>query len=371
MSARRIPGVIVIAGGGTAGHVLPGLAVARALVARGAEPGSIQWIGSARGQEAELVPPAGFPLTLLPGRGIQRRLSIENVASAWGLVRAIGSTVWSFRRDRPCVVMTLGGYASLAPIVAAILWRVPIVVTEQNARAGAANQIAGRFAVACAVPFDSTDLPRATVTGNPVRPEILAAAADPEVRAAARRRFGVADGQRLIAVFAGSLGSARINHAVSSLAVDWADRDDLVIRHVVGRRDFASATRPAEGSVLDWVVIEYEEHMDQLLAAADLAVCRSGGSTVAELAAMSLPAVLVPLPIATRDHQTANAAALVDVGGAVMVADGELDAGRLERELEQLLVDGVLGAMRVAVGSIAHPDAADRVAALVESAVRA
>lgn len=366
-----IRGAVVIGGGGTAGHVLPGLAVARALVAGGRPAGDVTFIGATRGQEAALVPEAGFEVLLLPGRGIQRRLTLENVGAAIGIVRAIIRCVALFGRTRPGVVVTLGGYASLAPMAAAVLWRVPIVVTEQNARAGAANRIAGRFARACAVPFEGTDLPRATVTGNPVRSEILAIADEPGGRERARAELGLDAGRRLIAVFSGSLGSQRINSATAALAERWAARTDVAIHQVVGRRDFASAPRPdpatTSGRGLDWRVVEYENRMDLLLVAADVALCRSGGSTVAELSIVGLPSVLVPFPTAPRDHQTANASALVAAGGAVLIADRDLDVDRLEAVMGPLLeAGGPLVEMSTAARSLARPDAADRVAALVE-----
>ena len=160
----------LVAGGGTAGHVLPGLAVARALVDRGHDSSSIHFVGSDRGLERSLVPDAGFAVTLLPGRGIQRRLTLENIAAAWGLLRAVAKGISIVRRRRPKVVLVLGGYASIACTVGAVIWRIPIVVMEQNARAGAANRLAGRFAKACAVPFAETDLPRSVLTGKPVFP---------------------------------------------------------------------------------------------------------------------------------------------------------------------------------------------------------
>ena len=364
-----ITGAVVIGGGGTAGHVLPGLSVARALVASGRAPSEITFVGAARGQESELVPAAGFEVVLLPGRGIQRKLTVDNVASAWGILRAVVSCIALFGRTRPAVVVTLGGYAALAPTIAAIVWRVPIVVTEQNACAGASNRIAGRFARACAVPFEGTDLPRAVVTGNPVRPEILAVATEPGARARARAELGIDPGRRLIAVFSGSLGSRRINEAAAGLAQRWAGRSDLAIHQVVGRRDFDGAPRPGPGMALDWTVVDYEQRMDLLMAAADVAVSRAGGSTVAELAVMGLPSVLVPLPIAPRDHQTANARALAGVGGAVLVPDEELDVDRLEAVMDGLLAtEGRLAEMSAAARALGRPDAAERVASLVEQA---
>ena len=347
MSRVTRPGRVVIAGGGTAGHVLPGIAVARALVDRGVAADRIVFVGSARGLEAELVPAAGFEVVLLPGRGVQRRLTRDNIGAIWGLIRAFATMIGWVRRERPRVVLSLGGYASVAASLAAVLWRVPVVVTEQNAAAGSANRLIGRFARACAVPVPGTDLPRAVVTGNPVRAEVLAMADHPD-RRAARLALGIEPDRTVIAAFAGSLGARRINDAVIGMVEAWADRGDLAVHHVLAYR-----------------AVRYEDHMELVLAAADVAVCRSGGTTVAELAVVGVPSILVPLPIAPRDHQRANARALVEAGGAVLVADDEMSAGRLVAVLDDLLAHGRLPAMARAAASLGRPDAAARVADLL------
>lgn len=363
----------VIAGGGTAGHVLPGLAIARALVARGHAVDDVHLVGSERGLEATLVPEAGFPLTLLPGRGVERRVSLAAVRSVLEILVAVVRAIGVVRRLRPRVVIVLGGYASVPCTVAAVLWRVPIVVAEQNARAGAANRLAGRFAKACAVPFPDTDLPRSVVTGNPVRDEILAIDRVAG-RSAARAELGLPDDRLVLAVFSGSLGSRTINRATVGLAARWRHRTDLAVRHVVGKRDWDEITGSlpdlAEAGLV-YQPVPYEDRMDLLLAAADVALCRAGGTTVAELADVGVPAVLVPLPIAPRDHQTANARPLVAAGGAILVPDDELDEDRLEAVLAPLLDDPArLAKMGVAAAGLARPDAADAVAALAEEHAR-
>jgi UDP-N-acetylglucosamine--N-acetylmuramyl-(pentapeptide) pyrophosphoryl-undecaprenol N-acetylglucosamine transferase len=363
----------LIVGGGTAGHVLPGLAIARALVDRGHEPDSIQFVGSSRGMENVLVPAAGFGLTALPGRGIQRRFTRDNFGAVWGLIRAGVKGIGIVRRRRPAVVVTLGGYASVACTLGAILWRVPIIVTEQNARAGAANRLAGRFAKASAVPFADTDLPRSVFTGNPVRSEVLAIDRSVD-RDRSRQVLGLPLNRTVIAVVTGSLGARRVNTAVLEALPLLAGRNDLAIRHVVGTRDWdlvqaSTPTLPDNGLVYEQ--IPYEDRMDLVLAAADLLIGRAGGTTVAELAEVGLGAVLVPLPSAPRDHQTANAAALVRVGAAILVPDDELTGRRLVAELLPLLdAPASLVAMGEAAKTLAHSDAADRVAELVEDHAR-
>ncbi len=361
----------LVAGGGTAGHVLPGLAVASALVDRGHDRSSIHFVGSERGLERTLVPDAGFGVTLLPGRGIQRRLTLENIAAAWGLLRAVAKGVGIVRRRRPKVVLVLGGYASIACTIGAVIWRVPIVVMEQNARAGAANRLAGRFAKACAVPFVETDLPRSVVTGNPVRAEVLAINRERD-RVAARASLGVTGDRTFIAVVTGSLGSRKVNEAVFAAVPKWSTRTDLSIRHVIGSRDWESVQDSLpEGDGLEYLAVRYEDHMDTVLAAADLLIGRAGGTTVAELAEVGVAGVLVPLPDAPRDHQTANAAALVRAGAAVLIPDADLDGDRLVTEVQPLLDDpSKLERMGTAAHTLAQPDAADAVAELVERHAR-
>lgn len=366
------PTFAIVTGGGTAGHVLPALAVADALVAAGHPRATIHYVGSERGIETRLVPSTGYSMTLLPGRGIQRRLTLDNVGAAWGLLVAAVRAVALVRRLRPAVVVAVGGYASVAVGLAAVAWRVPIVVAEQNQAPGLANRLLARFARAAAVSFPDTALPRAVVTGNPVRAEI--SAIDPERdRAAAKRAFGVAPERRLVLIVGGSLGALRVNQAALGALPAWRERADLSVHHVVGQRDWAvvAAALPSDVGVLEHRAVAYEDDMAAALAAADLAVARSGSSTCFELAAAGLPAVLVPSPYVTADQQTGNARHLVDAGAAVLVRDADLDGPRLVAEVDALLGDAPrLAAMGAAARAWARPRAAADIAALVEAHAR-
>jgi undecaprenyldiphospho-muramoylpentapeptide beta-N-acetylglucosaminyltransferase len=375
----------VIAGGGTAGHVLPGLAIGRALAARGHAAASLHFVGSRRGIEARLVPDAGFPLTLLPGRGIQRRLTVDNLGSAWGLAQAVAQAVRLVQRLTPQVVVALGGYASVPCALAAAALRVPIVVHEQNAVPGAANRLVARFARASAVSFPGTPLPRARVTGNPVREEVRAVDRSAAGRRAARDALGLPLDRSVVVVFGGSLGARRINQAVLDALPAWTDRSDLTVYHVVGERDWelvtssvpapigagAASGANAQAQALDYHPVRYEDRMPLLLAAADLFVCRAGATTVAELTTVGAPSVLVPLPGAPGDHQTANARVVADAGGAVLVADALLDGPRLVAEVDALLAEPErLERMGAAARALGRPDAAEGVADLVEASAR-
>ena len=371
----------IITGGGTAGHTNPGIAVAEALVAAGVPKNEVHFVGGLRGNEGELVPAAGFSIDLLPGRGIQRKLTPANIGSVLGLLAGFFKGFAIVAKRKPRAVLCLGGYAAFAASAAAVLLRIPLVVTEQNARASAVNRLFGRFATVCALPFPDTDLPKGTLTGNPIRSAIVSAVAEAD-RASART--GIASrynesianpielGDRvLIAVWAGSLGATKINEAVQELSSTWADRDDLVIYHIIGTRDWDrfATEAPTTGDGLLYLTVKYENNMPDLLVAADVAVCRAGASTVTELAVAGLPAVLVPLPGAPRDHQRANTAEVERAGGAIVIDNASVTGERLAEILEPIVTDAEhRRKMASATASVARPAAAPDVAALLMEA---
>ncbi len=361
---------VLIAGGGTAGHTNPGIAVAEALVALGLSRDDIGFVGSTRGNEATLVPEAGFALDTLPGRGIPRRIGPAAIKSIAELIRGQARARSLIKRRNPEVVVCLGGFAAFAPSVAARMMGIPVVVTEQNARASAVNRIVGRFAEECALPFPPTDLPNGVLTGNPIRTAVADALTDqsPERRRRARAKLGVVDDQAtLLAVWAGSLGAGSINSAVRELAELWSDRDDVVIYHVVGRRN-PDALRPLRsGSGDRYITVPYETDMPTLLMGADLALTRGGASTIAELAVAGLPAAIVPLPSAPRQHQLANAKELENVGRAIILDDAELSGEYLRTKLSPLFESERRRQMREAIPTVDHARAAHEVAILVHS----
>jgi UDP-N-acetylglucosamine--N-acetylmuramyl-(pentapeptide) pyrophosphoryl-undecaprenol N-acetylglucosamine transferase len=365
----------VIAGGGTGGHVVPSLQVARAMVARGHDPGTIELFGSRRGHEATTWPSLEFPYTLLPGRGLRRSVRpaalLANAGAVLGLIWACVRAVGSFARRRPRVVVIVGGYASFPAGVAAVLTRVPLVSVTTDAVPGAVNGLLGRFAAANAVAFEGTDLPRTHLTGTPVRPELSTLDRSAEGRRTGRVALGLPPDRETVTAMGGSLGALRVNRAVADVARSWADDANRCLYHVTGRRDydqFAPKAAEGPGNGLWYEVVAFEERMPQLYAAADVCVSRAGAMSVAELLVSGVPAILVPLPGAPRDHQTRNAEALVALGAAVHVPDPECDGERLVKELEALLADPErLEAMGEAARRHAHPDAAARIAELVDA----
>jgi undecaprenyldiphospho-muramoylpentapeptide beta-N-acetylglucosaminyltransferase len=360
----------VIAGGGTAGHVQPALAIADALVARGHAHEDVQLVGSARGSDRATMEGRGFPVDVLPGRGIARSLTPATLVRNFGAVAGIGSAVVRslrlVRSARPSVVVAVGGYASVGPALAALVTRTPLVVVNVDAVPGAANRLFGRFAAACLVGWPGTDLPRAVATGTPVRPEIAAVTHDDAARRTARRLLGLPEERPTVAAFGGSLGARRVNEAVAGMAARWEGREDRSVYHIVGRRDWDAGV--GAGGAGPIVRVPYEDRMDAVYAAADLVVCRAGAMTVAELAAAGVPAVLVPLPGAPGDHQSANARVLGRDGAARVLPDAECTPERLTELVDALLDEpGRLAAMSAAARALAPVDAAGAGAEVVDA----
>jgi len=363
-------GPVVITGGGTGGHVFPMQAIAEALHALGVDDHRIRYVGSRRGQEAQLLGAGPISLTLLPGRGLRRSWTPDaiasNVSSAAGLAAAVAVALVKVGRWRPAVVVSVGGYASFALALSAVLWRRPLVLVELDATPGAAQRTLTRYAARRCTAFDTAD-PRAVTTGTPVRGSILAIDRSDEARRVARASAtpSIGEQRRVVVVMTGSIGSRRVNRAVSALARRWEDRRDRTVIHVTGRRDYheVSSARP-DVTGLDYRIVAFAD-MAELWALCDVALCRSGATTVAELTALGLPSVLVPLPGAPGDHQSLNARVLAHAGGARIVSDDECTADTLARVLDDVLVPDTLASMSHSAASLGHRDAAAAIARAV------
>lgn len=329
--------VAVVTGGGTAGHVLPALAVAEALVAAGRSPEEVHYVGSTRGIETRLLPETPFPHHFFDVVGFQRSLSRRNLGFVPKMVASTVGARRLLRTIRPRVVVSVGGYASMPAVFAARVLRVPVVVVSYDRFPGRASSLAARRAAACAVAFADSPLPRAQVTGAPLRRAVLEVDRETD-RDAARRELGIDPDRFFVAVMGGSQGSGVLNAAVHELVVSHRDDRGLAVRHVTGDRFADTADEPLDGSDgLRYDPVGYEDHMPMVYAAADLLIGRGGASTVHEVAATGIPSVLVPWAGAAEDHQTANVRWLSDQGAAVHLPEG--DVGRLVAVVDRFRAD--------------------------------
>lgn len=360
---------IVIGAGGTGGHIYPGLAIADAILQRVPEA-IISFAGTNRGLEGDLVPQHGYALatsTMIP---FAASMGWRRFALPAYLLRAGIACARHFRRDGVDLVIGMGGYPSTPAIVGAWLAGIPRLIHESNARAGKANQFAAVLTRHIGIAFDhaQSHLPtRGKVirrVGVPLMPAV-AAMDRASLRAEALLSLGVAAGQRLVVVNGGSQGARSLTTAAIELAVLWRERTDTMLLIKTGPADHESTLRRIEeaGAAGNTRVVAYLDRMDLAYAAAAVMVGRAGAATVAELAHIGLPAVLIPHPWAAGDHQRHNAEVLVNCGGAVMVADSELTGARLAGELGVLLADPeTLGRRAEAMRSAEHAHAADAMA---------
>jgi UDP-N-acetylglucosamine--N-acetylmuramyl-(pentapeptide) pyrophosphoryl-undecaprenol N-acetylglucosamine transferase len=345
---------IVIAAGGTAGHVVPALAVADALRARGA---NVEFIGGERA-EAELVPAAGYPLHRLRVAGIDRRNAMRAARALLLAARATGRARRLLRQIGADAVLGGGGYVAGPVGLAARTLRLPLALTEADSHLGVTNRLLAPFAqwVFLAFPLRDRTGSKYLVTGRPVP-----AGTEGADREAARARLGVRLDGACVLIFGGSLGAGRLNEA----AVDaFGSAAPGAVLHAAGLRDYDQLRERLQelGSPDHYRLFPYIEPFADALAAADLVVARAGGS-VFELAAAGLPSILVPYPHATADHQTSNARFMEKAGAALVIPDSELDGPRLAREVAALLgAPQRMAAMAKAAAAVARPDAAERIA---------
>jgi UDP-N-acetylglucosamine--N-acetylmuramyl-(pentapeptide) pyrophosphoryl-undecaprenol N-acetylglucosamine transferase len=344
-----------MAGGGTGGHVIPLLAVARELRARGHEA---VFVGTERGLEAKLVPAEGFELRRIDVGGLNRVSLGERVTTLAKLPIATLACVKLVRSS--AAVFSLGGYAAGPPVMAALLARVPVVVMEPNAIAGFTNRVIGRFVARALLSFPETasyfPKGRTEVTGLPVREEFFAVA--PRGREGALR----------ILITGGSQGSRTLNRAARQ---SWPlfRQAQLPVRivHQTGPREFETIRDDFARTGLQGEVMAFIADMPAAFAAADLIVCRSGAGAVSELAAAGKPSILSPFPFAADDHQTRNAQALERGGAARLVRDAEMTGEKLFALIRELEADAsALERMGEAARRLAHPGAAKRAAEILE-----
>jgi UDP-N-acetylglucosamine--N-acetylmuramyl-(pentapeptide) pyrophosphoryl-undecaprenol N-acetylglucosamine transferase len=367
----------MLAGGGTAGHVVPALAIADALVARGLSRNDIVMAGSSSGQETVLVPLRGYTLMTQSLVNLRRRPNglRDTVSWGWRACRAVTSLMMATasmgrrfgdRSARPGVVVSVGGYASVPAVVAARLRRIPIVVVSYDAVPGAASRWSARVATVSAVAFATSTLPRRIVTGAPVRAEVLAVDRARD-RNAARAALDIPEDCFVVVSVGGSLGAGIINDVMTQLARQWAGRPDVFIHHIVGQRNADSVVSQGPHHR----VVAFESQMEQCYAAADCLVARAGAATIAEIGAVGIASVVVPWSGAAGNHQMANARSLSDGGGAILVTDEHCTVERVGAVLEQWNDDpAIADAIALQARQLGHRDGAERIAGLIDDVLK-
>ncbi|NKX54942.1 undecaprenyldiphospho-muramoylpentapeptide beta-N-acetylglucosaminyltransferase [Arthrobacter mobilis] len=353
---------VVLAGGGTAGHISPLLAIARAIRA-GAPEAEILAVGTAAGMETRLVPAAGFDLATIERVPMPRRPSLDLLKLPLRLAAAVRQAGRILDEAGADVVVGVGGYVSTPIYLAARRRGVPLVVHEANARPGLANRIGARLTSHVGTAFRNTPLPNARWVGMPMRREI-ARLDRPAAREEARARLGFEPGRPALVVTGGSSGAASINRTIAS-ALPALAAAGIQVLHITGRGKVQLDGSGAPLAAPGYRQVEYVDGMEDVYAAADVLLARAGAATVCEVAAVGVPAVLVPLPHGNGE-QALNAASLVEAHAAVLVADRDFTPEWAVRELVPLLQDsGRLAAMEAAARSLGIRDADERMAAMV------
>jgi UDP-N-acetylglucosamine--N-acetylmuramyl-(pentapeptide) pyrophosphoryl-undecaprenol N-acetylglucosamine transferase len=349
----------VVAGGGTGGHVTPALALAERIRARG---DALLLLGSERGLETQMVPEAGFELVALPAQPVYGQSLLRRLASLPAMARACFAAWRELGRFGADVVVSVGGYASVPAVVAAVLRRIPIALVEPNAIPGRANRAAARFATRIYVQFDAAEQAfaaagagtRVRALGIPLREKLVEAfpkRAERRVPTAPLRLF----------VFGGSQGARQINDALIE-AAPGLDASQFEIHHQTGEADRERVEAAYREAGLRATVVAFERDMPECYRWADLALCRSGALTIAELTLSGLPALLVPYPFAADDHQAANADALVASGAARVLAGRDLDGSQVAEALRDFAsAPDQLVPMAKRAAQLAHPGAAERI----------
>ncbi len=321
---------VIIAGGGTGGHLFPGIAVAREIQRR--QPASrILFVGAEQGIETRIVPKEGFELRTLPVGGIKGLGAVRQVRNLMGMVSGFFKAQSILRQFKPDVVIGVGGYASFPMLSAATVGRYPRVIMEQNAIPGLANRVIGRWTDFAAVTDERTQSyfgTRAVVTGNPIRPEFKTI--PPKLHST----------PYTILIFGGSQGAQSINRAILEALDELAAlRDRLRFVHQTGERQLEDVKKGYSSKGFHADVRPFFNNFYEQYAAADLIIARSGATTVAELKAAGRAAILIPFPFATDDHQTKNARAMADQKAAVLISNSELSGKRLADAIRELIED--------------------------------
>jgi len=361
---------VIVSGGGTGGHVFPALAIANA-IRKAAEGCEILFIGAKDRMEMKLVPAAGYPIEGLWISGLERRLTLKNLAFPLKVLLSMMKAGRVIKHFGPDAVVGVGGFASGPVLRVAVSRKIPTLIQEQNSYPGITNKILSRHVDRICVAYDTMDrffpAGKIVVTGNPIRQDILESKATKDE---AMAFFGLTPGKKTVLIVGGSLGARSINMAIENAIPELLNHQiQLIWQTGKGSYDKAlEATRAQQPG--DIKVLDFISRMDLAYRAADLVVSRAGAIAISELSAMAKPAILVPYPFAAEDHQKKNAMACAERNAAVMIPDQEADRRLATVILDLIAQPGKLESLGAGISKMAHVDAADRIASEVMKLIK-
>lgn len=358
--------LIVLSGGGTAGHINPALALAEVLISRGVD---VMYAGTPGGIEARLVPEAGLELKGFEAGGFNRNHPLTLPKSLAKIQKSTKAARAWFNQIQPDAVVGFGGYVCIPVARAAEQMNIPVVVHEQNSVMGMANAYLAKRAQAVCLTYEHAgqalaDKTKMHITGNPVRAQVFDA-----TRESGRAHFSIPEDALMLLITGGSLGARHLNSALANLKDTLLAYENLYIVHITGPKELDSvkeALNLTPDEQARWQLLGYTDHMGDAMAAADLIVSRAGATSLAEISARALPALLVPFPYATEDHQTMNAQACVEAGAAKMIADADVESEQFAQTLCELIESAEQRqSMQEAAGQRKTMEAAERLADIV------
>lgn len=361
---------IALAGGGTGGHLFPGIAIADELK-RVEGSAEVVFIGTEHGIEASIVPREGYAIRYIKAEGIAGKSFVKKGRAVMRTAFSLYQSFKMLRELKPDALIGLGGYASFAPAFAGSLLGIPTLIMEQNAVPGIANKVLSRFAdIICVTYHESlSSFPRnkTYITGNPVRQKILNAG-----RMSAYELFGLERGKFTVFVFGGSLGARTINNVVCGAFPAISDmREKIQFLHQTGKADYDAVRETYRKWGIKGTVAAFIHQMPEAYAVADLVISRAGATTLAELTAVGRPAILIPYPHAAGNHQELNARRLSEMGAARIILDHELDSETLARNIKELFDNaGMRSEMQRSSSSLGRPDAAQKIVEIVMSLIK-
>ncbi len=362
---------VILTGGGTAGHIYPGLTLLR-YMERVLDSVEVLYIGSENGLEKDLVGRTEIPFAAIPAAGLKRQLSLSGLKTAWKTYRGYRKAKQLLRTFRPDVVVGTGGYVTLPVVFAAASMDIPSVVWEGNARPGLTNQLCARKAYGVAVSFPGTErfFPKANrvvLTGNPRASEVREVNAEHMARA--RNTYHILAEKKLILCFAGSRGAETVNEVLVQLIPRFSQRPDWQLLYVTGEKHFETVKSKVAQIPDNVQILPFIHDMPALLPQAHAVVTRAGSSTLAEICSFGVPSILIPSPYVTANHQEENAKRLMDRGAARMIREKDLTPDTLWTALTQILTTDEGDSLRQAAKNLGTPDAVERLYQLVQEAV--